>query len=885
MPALLARNLGNVHDGPITTFLFTDIEGSTRLWEEEPLRMREALARHDALARGAVEEHGGRVVKMTGDGVHAAFDDPLAGVRCALALQQALADPAATAGIALRVRCGLHAGVHEARDGDFYGSAVNRAARIMSSAHGGQVLFSGAVAALVADRLDAPGSLRDLGTVRLRDLSTPERLFQLVHPALRADFPALRSLESTPNNLPQELTSFVGREREVAGVRALLERCRLTTITGMGGLGKTRLAAHVAAEMQDGFPDGVWLVELADLADARLVPQAVARVLAVKEERARPMPEVIAAHVATRALLIVLDNCEHVLEECSSLAQRLLRAGARVRILATSREPLRVQGESVYVLPALEVPNLRAPFVPSFLMQNAAARLFVERARAARADFALTGENAAEIAAICHRLDGIPLALELAAARVRSLTPAALADRLQDRFRMLKGGDRTAAARQQTLRALIDWSYELLTEPERALLMQLAVFAGGWTLQAAETVCECGEEDDVLDLLERLVEKSLVIHDASADRYRMLETVRQYAQERLVESGAEPAVRGRHAAHFCARAADAEPGLIGPETARWLEVLDAERENILAVLARGGEASAAIVRLQLAVHLKRYWLHRGLLRLGLQVTVDALEDCTDAPAAHRNAALFAAGQLEYLVGHHAQARRYLEESLALTRATGDENSTAAVLQSLGMAAQGEGDLATARRHLEEAVRCAQAGRNPRRIAAAMNALGQLELEASNLEKAEPLLQAVASTSRDAGDEETLAIALLNIAMARILRGSHESARPLLQETATIAERLGSGHLEKCLLDICAGFAAEVREPARAARFYGAAEMRARKTGFTREAPDEAFLAPLMQRVRGELGATRFEQEAAQAALLEDRALSQEVRSWLFKGPG
>jgi predicted ATPase/class 3 adenylate cyclase len=875
-----------VHDGPITTFLFTDIEGSTRLWEEQPERMREALARHDEIVRAAVASHGGRVVKMTGDGVHAAFDDPLAGVESALAIQLALEDAPATAGIALRVRCGLHAGAHEMRDGDFYGTAVNRAARVMAAAHGGQVLLSAAVMALVAERLHPDIALRDLGKVRLRDLSAPEHVYQLVHAQLRTDFPALRSLEATPNNLPQELTSFVGRERDVAGVRAIIGRSRLTTITGMGGLGKTRLALHVAAEVQDGFPDGVWLVELADVADPRLVAEAVAGVLGVREEPAHAIADVLATHIARRTLLLVLDNCEHLLDEASTLAQRLLRAGAGVRILATSREPLRAPGESVYVLPALEVPNLRAPFEPAFLMQNEAAGLFVQRARAARADFELTVANAPSVAAVCHRLDGIPLALELAAARVRTLSLDALADRLKDRFHTLKSGDRTAAARQQTLRALIDWSYELLEESERAVLAQLSVFAGGWTLESAEAVCECGVPEDVLDLLERLVEKSLVIHDAVAGRYRMLETVRQYAHERLVESGTASAVRSRHAGHFCALAAAAERGLIGAETAHWLQVLDAERENILAVFARGSEPSAAtIVRLQLAVHLKRYWLHRGLLRLGLQVTVDALEDCGDAPASERNAALFAAGQLEYLVGHHSQARRYLEESLALTRAAGDESSTAAVLQSLGMAAQGEGDLATARRHLEEAVRCAQAGSNPRRIAAAMNALGQLELEASNLEKAEPLLQAVATTSRDVGDEETLAIALLNIAMTRILRGSHEAARPLLQETATIAERLGSGHLEKCLLDICAGFAAEVREPARAARFYGAAEMRARQTGFTREAPDEAFLRPLIQRVRGELGAARFEQETAQAALLEDRVLSQEVRSFLFKDPG
>jgi len=521
-----SRKACDVHDGPITTFLFTDIEGSTRLWEEQPERMREALARHDALARAAVEAHGGRVVKTTGDGVHAAFDDPLHGVLAAIALAQAVHDPAATNGVALRVRCGLHAGVHEMRDGDFYGTAVNRAARIMAAAHGGQVLLSRAVAALVADRLPGGLALRDLGLVRLRDLASPEQVYQLSHPALRRDFPALRSLESTPNNLPQQVTSFVGRERDVDGVRAIVNRSRLTTITGMGGLGKTRLAAHVAAEMQDGFPDGVWLVELADTTDSRLVAQAVARTLGVKEEPARATAEVLAAHVSKRSLLIVLDNCEHLLEECSILVQRLLRSSAGVRVLATSREPLRVRGESVYVLPALDVPDLRAPFEPPFLMQNAAVRLFVERARAARADFELTTLNAADVAAICHRLDGIPLALELAAARVRALSVEKIAERLTYRFKLLKGADHTVLPRQQTLQALIDWSYDLLSEPERRIFRQLAAFAGGWTLESAEAVCECGDEE-VIDLVSRLVDKSLVEREEDPDRYWMLQTVRE----------------------------------------------------------------------------------------------------------------------------------------------------------------------------------------------------------------------------------------------------------------------------------------------------------------------------------------------------------------------
>ena len=873
-----------MHDGPITTFLFTDIEGSTRLWEEEPLRMREALAHHDALARAAVEEHGGCVVKTTGDGVHAAFDDPLAGVRAALAMQLALADAAAGNGLALRLRCGLHAGVHEMRDGDFYGSAVNRAARIMSAAHGGQVLLSGAVAALVADRLEAQASLRDLGTVRLRDLSTPERVFQLVHPVLRAEFPALRSLESTPNNLPQELTSFVGRERDVAGVRALVERSRLTTITGMGGLGKTRLAAHVAAEMQDAFPDGVWLVELADISDGRLVPQAVGNVLRVKEERAHPMAEVIAEHVATRTVLIVLDNCEHLLEECSAVAQRLLHAGPGVRLLATSREPLRLQGESVYVLPALEVPNLRAPFEPSFLVQNPAARLFVERARAARADFELTSANGADVAAICHRLDGIPLALELAAARVRSLTPAALADRLKDRFRMLKSGDRTAAARQQTLRALIDWSYELLGAPERALLAELSFFAGGWTLEAAEAVCDCGDDGDVLDLLERLVEKSLVIHDASQARYRMLETVRQYAYERLLASGRLDAVRERHFQYFRRLVADAQAGF-GSDAPRWLAALDLELDNLLTALRSAGTSGSTGDSLGMCNGLKRYWFNGGRLQLGLQVTMDVLASTSGAAAhAERNRAVFLAGQLHYLLGDYARARAVMTESLHAARALGDDASVPALLQTLGMAAQGEGDVAAARAWLSEAVELARRGGEKRRIAAAMNSLAQLEIAAGAPARARELLEEVVHLSRDAADPEAIAIGMLNLVIALIASGTAAKASEVLRGAVPLALRTGSSRIEQSVLEVCAGLAAANQDATHAARFYGAAESRARRTGLRRDPADQAFLAPLMAQARERLGNDRFQREADEGGQLADDHAAREVHEWLLSSP-
>jgi len=348
-----------VHDpSAVTTFLFTDIEGSTRLWEEMPERMRPALARHDALSKAAVEGHGGFVVKMTGDGVHAAFDDPCGAVAAALEIQRVLAADNGD-GLALAVRCGLHVGVVERRDNDFFGSAVNRAARIMSVAHGGQVLLSDSVATLIRDRLPADAALRDLGSARLRDLAQPERIHQLLHPALRRDFPALRSLETTPNNLPQQVTSFVGREREVAHLKTLLRQNRLLTLVGTGGLGKTRLSLQVAADIADRYPDGTWFIELAPVSDPELVPQVVASTLGVKEEAGRPLVDALAKHLGDRQMLLVLDNCEHLIDACAALVAQLLRTSAQLTILASSRERLRVAGETVFPVPILPVPEPR----------------------------------------------------------------------------------------------------------------------------------------------------------------------------------------------------------------------------------------------------------------------------------------------------------------------------------------------------------------------------------------------------------------------------------------------------------------------------------------------------------------------------------------------
>jgi predicted ATPase/class 3 adenylate cyclase len=871
-------------DPPATTFLFTDIEGSTRLWEEVPERMRPALARHDAIARAAVEEHRGQVVKMTGDGLHAAFDDPLDALGATLKLQLELLNDDGLV-IPLQVRCGLHAGPSESRDRDFYGTVVNRAARIMSAAHGGQMLLSRAVAERVRSRLPDGVSLLDLGPVRLRDLARAEHLFQVVHPELRSQFPALRSLEAAPNNLPQQVTSFVGRVREQALAGELLAKHRLVTIAGMGGMGKSRLALQVAADVVQEYPDGVWLVELAAVRDPARVPQAIASVLGVAEDARALLREALARHVKSRTMLIVLDNCEHLLVACAEIVRAMLAAGAGLRVLATSREPLQIPGEAVLGLSTLAVPGPRVA-EPEAAVEYDSVRLFVERASAAHAAFRIDAGNAAAIAAICQRVEGIPLAIELAAARVRTLPAQQIASRLQDRFRLLSSGDPTSSPRQRTLEALIDWSHDLLSDDERRIFAQLAVFSGGWTVEAAECVCVPPAGGlTVLEILGHLVEKSLVAMDEQGQRYRMLEVVREYAHARLGSSADAADAGRRHFDFFLELAEKARAEVVGPRQAQWLGVLDAELENILAA-HRWVDGSPGRARdgMKLASQMKFYWITRGLLELGERVTLEALA----RPGAQgrdeaRCRALFDAGQIDYFMGRHQEARLLLEESLAIARELHDELKICAALQPLGMTALALGDHAGARARLTEALAIAEAKGDKRGVATAANVLGQLHrMEAAHAEAA-ALYEKTVAISRELDDPAMIAVGLLNLAMVRVQQGVRDGAITALAEALDISERLRSRPLVKSALEVTCGMAATGGHFPLAARLFGAAEAHGDNTGLGRDPADEAFLAPLVRRCAEALGDRFAELEAAGRALAPDDAL-RETRAWLAAAP-
>ena len=688
------------------TFLFTDIEGSTRLWDEAPLAMGPALARHDALMREAIAAVGGRTFKTVGDAFCAAFDSAPAAVAATLAAQFALAAEPWSTPRPIRVRMAIHTGEAEARDGDYFGPPLNRAARLLATGHGGQTLVSAATYEIVRDNLPPGASLATLGDHRLKDLARPETVYGLLHPALKGEFPPLRSLDSEalPNNLPEQTTSFVGRERELADVAEGLRKSRVLTLTGAGGSGKTRLALQAAAEAIDAFPGGAWLVELAPLAEPALVAPTLAGVLGVVEEAGRPLLATLAERLRKAPTLLVLDNCEHVLDAAARLADALVRGAPGTEVLATSREPLGIGGETVLRVPTLSLPRKEAVHTPESLSHFEAVRLFVERAVAQRADFAVTNANAPALASLCLRLDGIPLAIELAAARVRALTVEGIEARLDDRFRLLTGGSRTSLPRQQTLRALVEWSHDLLNDAERAAFRRLAVFADGWTLEAAESVVagEDVEEWEVLDLLTSLVDKSLVLTEEADDalRYGMLETIRQYAGERL-EEGPEEArrVRDRHAAWLRERYRALGRGWFKKADAKGFVRLEADLNNLRAacdhLLRTDGEAAASLI-----LPASGIWTERGRYAEIIGLIDGLLVAWPDLSPERRTSLLNNAGESAERLGDPGFLD-YFERALAERRRLGDRYRLVDALSFLGDALNRQGEPARAKAYLLE----------------------------------------------------------------------------------------------------------------------------------------------------------------------------------------
>ncbi|MGC8666931.1 MAG: ATP-binding protein [Chthonomonadales bacterium] len=788
----------------ILTFLFTDIVGSTRLWEEHPQAMSQAYARHGAIIADAVQTHSGVLVRSRGEGdsTFSVFTRPEDAVAAACALQIALHQEPWPPDATIRVRAALHTGEGETDGYDYNSADVNRCARIRAIAHGGQTLLSRATAERVHDALPKGASLRDLGLHRLKDLSRPERVFQLLHPDLPADFPPLLSLNALPNNLPQHLTSFIGRQREIKEIGAQLASARILTLAGPGGLGKTRLALQAAAQLLDEFPGGVWFVDLAPLRDEGLVPRAVAGAVGARDEPARDTLDVLIAHLRDRRALIVLDNCEHLIGACAKLAEELLEQCSLLRILATSREPLRIPGETVWRLMPLTFPSLEGPVLtpdPIVLGRYDAVRLFVDRARSANAQFRLTAANAPAVTEICRRLDGIPLALELAASRTASLGIENVSRRLDDLFRLLTGGSRTSLPRQQTLEALIGWSYDLLDDAERVVFRRLAVFAGSWDLEAAEVIIPDGRSrgdpaQDVLTILAQLVDKSLVMLEedgSGAERYRMLQTIRAYAQRRLDEAGEADAVAARHLAYYTAMVEKAEPQLVGPHQAQWLDRLEADHDNIRAALAFALAAGHTDEGLRLASAVWRFWLVRGYLNEGRSRLASLLDAARpQAPSQAFCKALHAEGRLAGCQGDYEAASALLLEALHLQEALGDKRGAAASLLSLGVVAGERGDMDQAEEYFRRSLKIQQDEGDVRGSAMSLQNLGNVAVYRQDWHTARSFLEQSLRLCRQVGDTQGMAIALNNLGHICARLEDFDTAHRYFRESLALCRNLG-----------------------------------------------------------------------------------------------
>lgn len=818
------------HPSGIVTFLFSDIEGSTRRWETQPHLMQAAFARQETIMRSAMAQHGGYVYKMIGDAFQVAFVDAGDALSAAVSAQRALhAESWGEIG-PIKVRMALHTGMTDERGDDYVGPLLNRVARLMSAGHGGQILLTQATCDALAGDLPLGLALRDMGERRLRDLIHPEHVYQALAEGLQSDFPPLKTLDYRAHNLPVQLTRFIGREHEMAEVKRLLATTRLLTLTGAGGAGKTRLSMQAAADVIDQFQNGVLLVELAPLAEPSLVPQVVADALNVTESTGSTLQDELIKHLRDKEMLLLLDNCEHLVESCATLVHALLTAAPRLKVLASSREPLRIPGEVVYRVPSLQTPDPKARWTVDSLARYESVQLFVDRATAVQPGFEMNTANAPAIAQICHRLDGIPLAIELAAARVNVLSAEKIAVRLDDRFKLLTSGNRTALPRQQTLRAAIDWSYSLLSDlppSERALLRRVSVFAGAWTLEAAEDVCvwETAHaplaQEDVLDVVTSLVNKSLVVQDMSAGmdaQYRLLETIREYALNRLVEAGEAQDVRARHAAFHFNIAENARPMLNGVGQQAGMKLLDQYFDDLRYALDWLADTDAQAA-LRLAVMLGRYWEMGSHFSEGRSVLDRMLKLAVNAPPALRAEALCQAGLLTFRQGDYALAEALLQEALSINQAIGSEAGMANAMTNLGATASARGDYAHAREWLEQGLSHARRAGDDDAEAYALVMLGNMAYGMGDERMAQRHYEDALVMRRRQGDEISAGKLLHNLGSLAHAQNDLAKARSCYEGSLACTTKFGNRWMKTGTLVGLGNVAYEQHDYEAARRYY------------------------------------------------------------------
>jgi predicted ATPase/class 3 adenylate cyclase len=890
------------------TFLFTDIEGSTAMLQRLGDAYAGVLTDHHRLLRMVLTAYDGKEVDTQGDAFFAVFSSASACAAAAIEVQLAFVSHAWPGGETVRVRMGIHSGEASESAAGLVGLDIHRAARIAAVAHGGQVVLSASTAALLRDRLPDGAFLRDLGSHRLKDLGRPEQIFQLEAEGLPAAFPPLRSLDNPKllNNLPAQVSRFIGRDAVLAEVRRLIGACRLITLTGPGGVGKTRTGLQVAAELLDGSGDGVWFADLAPLLDPDLVVTTVANVLGIRGDPARPVDTLVEA-IGGRSMLILLDNCEHVIGTCAKLADALLRNCPNVAILATSREPLGIDGERVHRIPSLGMP---ADDDDSDTIRDAeAVRLLIDRAAQHGVTLGRDERSAAMASSICRRLDGIPLAIELAAARLRAMSVTELEARLDQRFSILTGGSRAALPRQQTLLAMVDWSWELLHASERHVLARLSVFAGGFDLAAAEAVAlgEGVRSEEVIGLLGVLVDKNLVQFDDTGTgpaRYRLLETIRQYGARQL-EAGNPAAAhdaRVAHADHYLALAKAAAPRLVAPDQAEWLDRLDLELGNLRAAIAYCLEREDLAPGIALVSSLGVFWRARGRSAEG----ADAMARLLGLPAAQeatlpRAQGLAIAAYLSEHAGRYAAAEQFCEEALAIAQPAGDDHLVARLMHTrayvllrqghqgaalpliergLGLARRLEtvhltaslladrsyaldvqGDYAGAARDAAEALSLYRQTGDRRESGTILGNLGYTELSTGDLGPARGHLIESLDIARVLNDSYGVVYGTFNLGLAEYLAGSASAAEDLFTESFSLARRvMMKPGIAYALIGLA--MTGGDSDPGRAARLHGAAEAALTALGQTVDPVEARLREHDCQRLRSVLGPEAFAAEYA-----------------------
>ena len=776
------------------TFLFTDIEGSTDLVRRlGDARYAEIRALHHQHVREALRAHQGQEVDTQGDGFFVSFSTARSALNCAIQILRGLRAQPWPEGVAVRVRTGLHTGEPVVSGVGYVGMDVHRTARICAAGYGEQILLSQASYALVRHDLPPGVTVRDLREHRLKDLPHPEHIYQIVLTDVPSEFPPLRSLSSSPNNLPVQLTTFIGREREIADVTTLLDKTRLLTLTGPGGCGKSRLAIEVAARLIDRFPDGIWFIELAPLSDASLLPQTVSAALGLLGDRGRPTVNALASYLEGRTALLILDTCEHLRDPCAELVAAVIRRPGTVKFIATSRELLGIPGEVPYPVPSLGIPPSGERLSLQALRKSEAVQLFLERARIAAPE-SVESPSAGPLAEIVQRLEGVPLAIELAAAKTKVLSVAEIAERLTDRFKLLNGSSGATRGRHRTLRATVDWSYALLSGRERRLLRWLAVFSGGCSLDAVVGVCTVDEtsETALLDLLTSLADKSLLIVDRSdpaRTRYRLLDTIREYGAERLAEAGEAEDVRTRHRDWFLQEVERLAPSLYGPAE-RSLNLVEVNHDNLRAALAWSLQRGEAEPALRMALAVMRFWQVRGYWTEGRRWLDRALGLNVEFPKVLKLRALIANGRLAYYQDEQELVQRLGQQARALADEMGDLSALGQAIHLLAGVEYYHEDQATAKAMYKESLSYARRAADARLEAGCLINLASIALHEEKYEEARMLAQESLERFGRIGDRSGRAFAYSVLGAIEADMGHPATAESPLTGGLALARELG-----------------------------------------------------------------------------------------------